>query len=222
MILVLNRLANKLRNCAGGNGVEKRERKVREIAINEKISYLEGTENPLSADIGIIRNGDTLWLYDVGSGERAISKLTGSYHVVLSHFHQDHTGNLGKLSIAEAFVSPETKRHVQMGTVVDRDLFIGSLHIFPLPSSHCKGCLGLEVDETYAFVGDALYSKARDGYYVFNAQLVKEEIEVLKGLKAPYLLVSYYKGLLRPRDEAIAELEELYRLRDKDSAEIRV
>ena len=88
--------------------------------------------------------------------------------------------------------------------------------------SHCKGCLGLEVDETYAFVGDALYSKARDGYYVFNAQLVKEEIAVLKGLKAPYLLVSHYKGLLRPRDEVIAELEALYRAWDKNSAEIKV
>lgn len=195
---------------------------MKEIAINEKISYIACSENPLSADIGIIQEGDALWLYDVGSGERAISQLTGSYHVVLSHFHQDHTGNLGKLSVAEAFVSPETKRHVRMGTVVDKDISIGGLHIFPLPSSHCKGCLGLEVDETYAFVGDALYSKARDGYYVFNAQLVKEEIAVLKGLKAPYLLVSHYKGLILPRDEAIAELEALYRSWDKSSAEIKV
>lgn len=185
------------------------EGNMKEIAINEKISYIACSENPLSADIGIIREGNALWLYDVGSDERAISQLTGSYHVVLSHFHQDHIGNLEKLSIAEAFVSPETKRHVRMGTVVDKDIFIGGLHIFPLPSSHCKGCLGLEVDETYAFVGDALYSKARDGYYVFNAQLVKEEIEVLRGLKAPYLLVSHYKGLIHPRDEAIAELEAL-------------
>ena len=75
------------------------EGKMEQIVINEKISYIECSENPLSADIGIIREGDTL------------------------------------------------------------------------------------------------YSKARDGYYVFNAQLVKEEIAVLKGLKAPYLLVSHYKGL---------------------------
>lgn len=195
---------------------------MKEIAINEKISYIECSENPLSADIGIIREGNALWLYDVGSDERAISQVMGSCNVVLSHFHQDHTGNLERLSVEEAFVSGETKRLVRMGTVVDRDIYIGSLHIFPLPSSHCKGCLGLEVDETYAFVGDALYSKARDGYCVFNAQLVKEEIEVLKGLKAPYLLVSHYKGLIRPRDEAIAELEALYRSRDKNSAEIMV
>lgn len=195
---------------------------MKENIINEKISYIECSDDPLSADIGIIRDGDAVWLYDVGSDERAISELTGNYNVVLSHFHQDHTGNIGKLNIKEAFVSGETKRHVQMGTVADKDIYIGNLHIFPLPSSHCKGCLGLEVEETYAFVGDALYSKFRDGYYIFNAQLVKEAIAVLKKLKAPYLLVSHFKGLVRRRDEVIAELTELYQDRGKNSPEIKV
>ena len=195
---------------------------MKENIINEKISYIECSDDPLSADIGIIRDGDAVWLYDVGSDERAISELTGNYNVVLSHFHQDHTGNIGKLNIKEAFVSPETKRHVQMGTVADKDIYIGNLHIFPLPSSHCKGCLGLEVEETYAFVGDALYSKFRDGYYIFNAQLVKDAIAVLKKLKAPYLLVSHFGGMVRCRDEVIAELTELYQDRGKNSPEIKV
>ena len=195
---------------------------MKEIVINEKISYIECSDDPLSADIGIIRDGDAVWLYDVGSDERAITELTGKYNVVLSHFHQDHTGNMGKIAVKEAFVSDETKHHIKMGTVADRDIYIGNLHIFPLPSSHCKGCLGLEVDETYAFVGDALYSKFRDGYYIFNAQLVKDEIAVLQNLKAPYLLVSHLKGLVRRRDEVIAELTELYQYRDKNSSEIKV
>lgn len=195
---------------------------MKENIINEKISYIECSEDPLSADIGIIRDGDAVWLYDVGSDERAITELTGKYNVVLSHFHQDHTGNMGKIAVKEAFVSDETKHHIKMGTVADRDIYIGNLHIFPLPSSHCKGCLGLEVDETYAFVGDALYSKFRDGYYIFNAQLVKDEIAVLQNLKAPYLLVSHLKGLVRRRDEVIAELTELYQHRDKNSPEIKI
>lgn len=195
---------------------------MKENIINEKISYIECSEDPLSADIGIIRDGDAVWLYDVGSDERAITELTGKYNVVLSHFHQDHTGNMGKIAVKEAFVSDETKHHIKMGTVADRDIYIGNLHIFPLPSSHCKGCLGLEVDETYAFVGDALYSKFRDGYYIFNAQLVKDEIAVLQNLKALYLLVSHLKGLVRRRDEVIAELTELYQHRDKNSPEIKI
>ena len=195
---------------------------MKEIVINEKISYIECSDDPLSADIGIVRDGNEVWLYDVGSDDRAVSELTGNYKIVLSHFHQDHTGNIGKLNIKEAFVSPETKRHVQMGTVADKDIYVGNLHIFPLPSSHCKGCLGLEVEETYAFVCDALYSKFRDGYYIFNAQLVKDAIAVLKKLKAPYLLVSHFKGLVRCRDEVIAELTELYQHRGKNSQEIKV
>ena len=33
---------------------------MKEIAINEKISYIACSENPLSADIGIIQEGDAL------------------------------------------------------------------------------------------------------------------------------------------------------------------
>lgn len=195
---------------------------MKEITINEKISCIPCSDDPLSADIGVIREGAETWLYDVGSDERAIAGLAGSYHIVLSHFHQDHTGNLERLNAKALYVSSETQRHVRTGTVVERDIKIGNLHIFPLPSSHCKGCLGLEVDETYAFVGDALYSRFRDGCYIFNAQLVKEEIAVLKRLNAPYLLVSHFDGLVRPREAVIAELEEVYALRTRNCAEIRI
>lgn len=195
---------------------------MKEIVINEKISYIACSDDPLSADIGIIRDGEAVWLYDVGSDARSIAGLMGSYNVVLSHFHQDHAGNIGKLNIRDLYVSNETKRHVRMGVVVDGDIYIGNLHIFPLPSSHCKGCLGLEVDEDYAFVGDALYCKAKDGYYIFNVQLLRDEIAVLKKLKAPYLLVSHFNGMVRRRDEVIVELEELYNLRVENSAEIKV
>ncbi len=193
-----------------------------EMIINDKIRYIPCSENPLSADIGIIREGADTWLYDVGSVTDHIRDLTGSYHVVLSHFHQDHTGNLHRLNLQKLYVSRETQHHVGMGEVVDADIRIGALHLFPLPSSHCKGCLGLEVDETYAFVGDALYSKFRDGCYVFNAQLVREEIAVLKKLKAAYLLVSHFEGMVRCREEVIGELEEVYSLRAGNSPEILV
>ena len=152
------------------------EVKMEEIMINEKISYIASSDDPLSADIGIIRNAASTWLFDVGNDKRAIRELTGNYTVVLSHFHKDHTGNLDKLNVKDVFVSSETKRHVQTGTIIDRDRYIDHLHLFPLPSSHCKGCLGLEVDETYAFVGDALYCRSKDGYYIFNVQLLKDEI----------------------------------------------
>ena len=59
--------------------------------ISDKISYIPATENPLSADIGIIRDGGQTWLFDVGDSAAAIDGLSGSFQVVLSHFHGDHT-----------------------------------------------------------------------------------------------------------------------------------
>ena len=66
------------------------------IRINDRISYIEASEDPLSADIGIIEDSDSTWLYDVGNGEKSICGLDSSYHVVLSHFHPDHTGLVWK------------------------------------------------------------------------------------------------------------------------------
>lgn len=193
-----------------------------EIAISKKISYIPCSEDPLSADIGIIREKETVWLYDVGNGERSISGLKDSYHIVLSHFHQDHVGNLGKFRAEKLHVSRETYRHIRQGTIVDSEFSIGNLHIFPLPSSHAKGCLGLEIDGKYAFVGDALYGKMKGDCCVYNAQLLKEQIAALKRLQAPYLLVSHVPGLVREKDAVIAELEAIYETREHNNAMILV
>ena len=196
-----------------------------EKTINDKISYMEATENPLSADIGIVKDGEESWLYDVGNGDSAISGLDGSYNVVLSHFHPDHIGNIGKLNVRDLYVSKETYRYLPKDMkanihIVTEPVVIGNLHIFPIPSSHSKGCLGLEVDDSYAFVGDALYCRFKDNSYVYNAQLLKDGMRILKTLKSSMLLCSHYKGLVRSKDEVLAELEEIYSKRVKDSPEI--
>ena len=192
------------------------------IAISDRISYIEATDDPLSADIGIVRDGGKIWLYDVGNDERAVSGLKGSYRIVLSHFHADHTGNLERLKAEALYVSKETSAHVHAGTVVQSDLTVGGLHIFPLPSSHAKGCLGLETDEGFAFVGDGLYSRVKDGFYVYNATLMKDEIEVLRSLRAEYLLVSHFRGLIRKKADVLKELSEIYAMRSKNDPEIKV
>lgn len=200
-----------------------------EITINEKISYIQSSENPLSADIGIIKENNATWLYDVGNGENRVSEPNECYNVVLSHFHADHIGNIGKIQAKELFMSKETYQHIPKGTIVSgninivRDsMNIGNLRIFPLPSSHTKGSLGLEIDCTYAFVGDALYCKVKDDNYVYNAQLLKEEIGVLKNLRAPFLLVSHFNGLMRKREDVIEELEMIYKMRVQSKPEILI
>ena len=189
-----------------------------EIRITDRITYLEATESPLSADVGIIRDNGRTWLYDVGNGEKYLSAAKGEVHVVLSHFHPDHTGNISRIRPQALYVSKETCTHVHSGTVINESLRIGSLHIFPIPSSHAKGCLGLEVDETYAFVGDSLYAKSKDGGHAYNAQLLKAEIELLKNLRAQYLLASHFPGLVRNKKDAVSELEEIYQRRERNEA----
>jgi len=192
-----------------------------EIRIDGRISYIECTMDPLSADIILVQSDSGVWLYDVGSDERRAEGLNGPYHVVLSHFHQDHTGNLGRIPLRSLYVSKETLRHTGMGTVVDRDTMIGDIHLFPLPSSHARGCLGMEAGD-YALVGDALYCRHLGNERVYNAQLLHDEIAVLKALQARKLLVSHRPGLIQDKAEAIAELEAIYRLRTKDDPWIRL
>ncbi|MCR5119336.1 MAG: MBL fold metallo-hydrolase [Lachnospiraceae bacterium] len=191
--------------------------------ISEKISYISCSAEPLSADIGIIKTDNGVWLYDCGNDINSIAGLGGSYNIVLSHFHPDHTGNLDKLGINELYISKETAGHIKRpGVIVEKDLYIGELHIFPLRSCHAKGCLALEVDESWCFVGDALYGREKAGRYSYNAQLLKEETEQLKKLKARYLLVSHYPGLVRDKAEVIGELESIYALRQPGEPEIAV
>ncbi len=190
---------------------------MKEIAINEKISYIECSDNPLSADIGIIRENGVNWLYDVGCGEKNIAALKDEYNIVLSHFHQDHIGNIDKMNSQKLYLSKETYKHVGEGIIVDSDVHVGNLHIFPIPSSHARGCVGLEIDGTYAFVGDAMYSKLSPSGRIYNVQLLKDEIKVLRELKSQYLLVSHFKGLVRNKDEVIAELERIYQKREKNN-----
>ena len=40
------------------------------IRISDAISYIEASDDPLCADIGIIRRDGGTWLYDVGNGEK--------------------------------------------------------------------------------------------------------------------------------------------------------
>lgn len=197
-----------------------------EIRITDKISYIAASEAPLSADIGIIRTGGKTWLYDVGNGEKPISGLNGRFHVVLSHFHLDHAGNLSRMEADALYLSKWTCDHLPREAVsgnihfVKESTTIGSLRIFPLPSSHAKGCLGMEIDETYAFVGDTLYSRTKNGRCFYNTQLLQDEIKVLKALRCPYLLVSHFPGLIRRREEAIAELEAIYARKTPNGSEI--
>jgi glyoxylase-like metal-dependent hydrolase (beta-lactamase superfamily II) len=103
---------------------------MKEIVITDKISYVECTEDPLSADIGIIRDGEEIWLYDVGNDMRSLEGLSGQYNIVLSHFHQDHVGSIKKLGIKRLYVSKETQKHIAPAGVIVEEIYMSAACIF--------------------------------------------------------------------------------------------
>lgn len=184
--------------------------------IADSIFYFPATESPLSADVGIVQCADGVWLYDVGSSDEAaaaIEALPGKKNIVLSHFHPDHAGNIGRVPYDMLYAGKFTCKRIGIGvSVEDHMYFENGIHLFPLPSGHAKGCVGLEYGD-YAFLGDAVYATDKDGRTAYNAGLLRELIAVLKSLKASWFLISHKNPFVNPRDAVIAELEKIYALR---------
>ncbi len=206
------------------------------ISLTSQISYIKASEQPLSADVGIIKGACYTWLFDVGNSEEVatfLQNLPGEKILVLSHFHPDHIANWKQISHRELYQGANTYGYTKSGMVVERERPIEdglSFHLVPLPSSHAKGSLLLEVEE-YAFLGDATYctrkkvpvEKSKEAVVkpVYNAQLLKEEIQVLKGLRARYVLLSHDTVFCHEKKEIIEELEQIYARRKKESPYIR-
>ena len=197
------------------------------VTITDRISYLPGGENPLSSEVVIIKGDTYTWIFDVGDGEEALSFVKGfegEKNVVLSHFHGDHTKNLSKVTYHQLYQGANTRKYTGVGEVVERELTIEDgvkLTLFPIPCSHAKGCLGLVVDDTYAFLGDAVYPADKKGELLYNVSLLAQEIALLKEVKAEYFCVSHKSGFVYKKKAIIAFLESVYRRRKPGEAYIR-
>ncbi len=185
--------------------------------IADGISYLPAVETPLSADVGLVQCEDAWWVFDVGSlpeAAEAVNALPGRKNVVLSHFHQDHSANLDRVAWDCLYGGGFTCRRLGRGTAVTASrCFDGGVHLFPIPSSHAKGCLGLEY-HGYAFLGDALYLSRKDGRVAANVSLLNQQILFLKTLRADWFLLSHGEPFVRPKAEVLAWLESIYAQRN--------
>lgn len=200
------------------------------ISIDGRLSYWKAAQEPLSADIGVLEGDKYTWVFDVGNGPEAadcLRSLPGPKKAVLSHFHQDHIGNWREGSFEALYQGAHTFRYTGVGEIVRGSLTLedgASIRLFEIPSSHAKGCIGMEVDETYAFLGDATYCTVirAQGKPAYNANLLADEIKVLRAVKAPRFLLSHDSAFVRKKAEVLAELEEIYARRDPQSAYIFV
>ena len=146
--------------------------------LDDNISYIQPTVNPLSANVVIINSKDAVWLYDVG-------------------------------------------KHTHIGSIIEDDVYIEDgksvLHMFPLPSSHAKGSIALEVNDEYCFLGDGLYAMQKGFQSLYNTGILKEEIEVLKKVKAKNFMCSHKTPFGRSKAGVIRWLESIYNMKTKDN-----
>lgn len=190
-------------------------------SLCDQITYLTPTEIPLSSNVVLIEGSHTLWVYDVGSHPvipeilwQKAAQIGKEIRVILSHFHPDHIANLSQIPCAEIYQGKNTFRYTQKGTIVEKAIFIddGSmqLQLFPVPSSHAKGSLALEVNHTWCFLGDAVYATQKRGQHVYNAERLLAEICCLKNVQAPWFLSSHSEPFQQKKEDVIGQLEIIY------------
>lgn len=240
---------------------------IEQIKITDGISYIKASGNPLSADVILIEGKDYLYVFDVGNNEQVaeyLNSLPKKKRVILSHFHTDHMGNIGRVNWDNVYFGANTEKYFQhyiqdyaaqrfgefpevlagalqsgvseekeamkkqsfprystvFDTVTIKDGV--SLEIYHVPNSHAKGALLLQINEAYIFMGDSLYSKVDGDYYIYNAQLLKEEIELLKSLPGTKVFSSHEERPLKDKTTVLRFLEQIYQKREKNDAYIRV
>lgn len=194
------------------------------LKINDTYSIIKGCENPLSSDIAIIENDDVLIIFEAGNNEEIINELNSINKdkvLVISHFHEDHLTSYSKINHIGMYVGDNTYKYTNEGIIVDKDLYIGNVHLFRLSSCHAKGSIGLEVGD-YAFIGDSLAPTHKKNEYVYNVQMLKEEINELNKLDVKYLVSSHEMDKPELKDEVINRLINIYNKREKSNPYIKL
>ena len=90
--------------------------KIEQIKVTEHISYIKASDNPLSADVILIEGQEYLYVFDVGNNEQVaeyLNSLPKKKRVILSHFHTDHMGNIGRVNWNNVYFGANTEKYFQ-------------------------------------------------------------------------------------------------------------
>ena len=186
--------------------------------IDEKITFLEASENPLSADVYFIEGNEYTYIIDVGSNDSAYEHINSieKKKIIITHFHQDHCANIERIDIDDEnlYVGKYTGKVIGKGTSVESEIVINdgvSIRILPIKNSHAKDSLCVAVNDEYLFLGDAFYSSIK-GY---NVSLLHDEISLLDSLAFDKAILSH-DITIYDRDYILGNLKEIFALRQKN------
>lgn len=180
-------------------------------AITPYLSYLPASEQPLSADVFVIRGERRTYIFDVGNNEQArklISGVAGKKIIILSHFHPDHIGNIGSLTCDELYVGKQTYDKIHAGTIIRDSLVIEDgirLEIRHCVSPHAKGSLIVTVNGEYTLLGDLYYTKPG-----CKLDAARQMLGELRKLSTQYVVVSHAEKNVFEKEVLVRELNEYF------------
>lgn len=184
------------------------------IKINDYISYIEKSRDPLSAEVFVIQGKKNVYIYDVGNGEKYVDMINRQISdkiVVLSHFHPDHIYNLNQINYQKLYQSKNTSKYTKINGYISEEIKTDDeIKIIEIPSTHAKGCLALEFGD-YLFVGDSFYASNKR---LYNANFLKMQIDYLKTSKVQYVIMSHREPLVESKEVILKELIEIYNKRN--------
>lgn len=205
-----------------------------EVPISGEVGVIYGKKTTYLFDVG--STYECLdFLYSLnGKMQIVISHFHGDHTWWLTKHRAGEKGMLPGDTISltyepvkyeKLYIGKSTEKYLPDGQIVMEPVIIEDetpsgqplkLEIIPMPSSHTKGSLALVVNNEYVFMGDATYcryiaeSENEGGYAEYNVQKLKEQIDVLKNIKAEKCLVSHEKRFVRPLKVVIRQLESIY------------
>ncbi len=182
--------------------------------IHPRIWQIPATSDPLSADVFIMEGNERYYVFDVGACDaayEAIRALNKPVTVILSHFHQDHTANMRRLTPERTLAGARTMKYISGGTLVEGPMTIRDgveIEVQPCVSPHAPGCLIATVDGMYTLIGDLTYARPEKGQGEAKGML-----RVLQSLKTQFFLPSHTEGDPRvDKAEMLREVKAYYHL----------
>ncbi len=182
--------------------------------LTDRITYLPASDDPLSADVFLIRGDAHTYVYDVGACDEAaylLRSLSEPPIVILSHFHRDHTGNIDRVPAERCYVGARTRKQLGFGVLVDAPIHIEdgvTLDIRPCVSPHAPGALIVTVDGTHTLLGDLTYARPGQGQGE-SLGMLRE----LSRLDTAYFVPSHVQGdPVIPKVKMLAEVKRWFSL----------